>query len=456
MRPLPCLRLRLVVLASCLLLAACATRPSSTHTAHLAPPAPATGTDALPRWRAALPEFSAALRPLDLPIVENLCPDEPLPAFELAALAPAAVLLPRFVLAPGETLALPRIHGPETPFPDHQPLREVANFRTFHSRVLIAAGDFPAATALVRQNLAQARATLLAQTGILPLIHATGVWQTALDSVHALARSPALSPETARSLLAELQGDSALASIALDRALRGEYTDVLRVIVERMPRTDDPDLLLSSVSSLGMGPPEPLAPGELGLGITDHPLLDTAATLDAFEADLVPYLAALARSSRLPRDLYATTTAPVLAAYRRDLGAFYDYAGGNLPPTILENARARAALESTPNPVGKLLALYLTSPWDVIISSALRREAQRAALCGLLAWRAHGRPASWETLIAAGLLPAAPADPFSDAPLRFDLGPRARIWSVHLDAADQGGEPVLGNTGQPADLVWLW
>jgi hypothetical protein len=256
--------------------------------------------------------------------------------------------------------------------------------------------------------------------------------------------------------LAELQADEQLVSVAISRALVGEYLHVYRVVIDRMPRTDDPDLLLSSVGSLGMAEPEPHAPGELGLGRTDHPLIDRDATLAAYEADIRPYLAALAASSRLPRGLFEQYTGPTLAAYREQLGAFYDYAGGDGPTTLDLIVRARAAMESAPNPVGKLLAIYLTPPWEVLMASALRREAQRAAVCGLLAWRIHGRPAAWEELVAAGVLTAPPADPFNAGALRFAIEENPRIWSVYLDDEDDGGQPVEGNDGQPEDLVWIW
>ena len=388
------------------------------------------------------------------PLVAYESADSSPPPYAEARLAPALALLDRFALHPGETLVLPAIHGPETPFPDHHPLRLVASLRTVQARRALAGGDLPQALALVRQNLAQARATLTAEEGLLPLIHAMGVWQCALDGVHALAISPALPAPEARTLLEEIQADERLVNIALDRALRGEYLHVYRVIIDRMPETDDPDLLLSSVASLGMAEPEALEPGEIGLGLTEHRLLDRDATLFAYEADLAPYLAALSGTPRFPRRLYEQTTATTLGAYRRELGAFYDYAGGEVPTTLELIIRARAAMEGTRNPVGKLLAIYVTPYWETFIASAFRREAQRAAVCGLLAWSIHGRPAAWDELVAAGILSAPPADPFSDGPLRFELGPAPRVWSVYQDGEDNGGRSVEGNVGQPDDLVW--
>lgn len=446
MPPLP-LRPRLGLALALFGLAACSTPPR--------PPAPAAGTDALPRWRAGFEALATEDSPHDLIATESA--DSAPPDFAPETVARFEKLLAPFTLAAGETLRLPRLNGPETPFPNHQPLRHLASLRTNLARAALAAGDRPRALALVEANLAQARATLREQAGLIPLIHAQGVWQCALDGVHALAADRGLTRDEARALLGELQGDAGLASLALTRALRGEYEDVYRVVVERMPATDDPDLLLSAVSMLGMDTPVPLAPGEVGLGLTEHPLLDVPATLAAYEADLAPYLAALGRESRLPRGLYARTTAATLAGYRNELGAFYAYACDELPPGLPDLVRARTDLLATVNPGGKLLAVLMTPPWEPLIASALRREAQRSALCGLLAWRIHGTPAGWDTLVAAGVLAAPPADPFAEpaAPLRCELRDRPRVWSVHLNARDDGGIPVEGNVGQPDDLVWL-
>ncbi len=427
-----------------------------TPTPRLAAPARPAGTDALARWRPHFVALAEALSRIETPLVPHESADSPPPPLAPGELEPVRALLPHFQLAAGEALILPPVHGPETSFPDHYPLRQIASLRTIEARLALARGDLPQALAHARQNLAQARATFLAQEGILPLIHAVGVWQCALDAVHALARDPALPATEARALLAELQADARLATDALDRTLRGEYAHVYRVIVERMPLTDDPDLALSAVASLGMVPPEPLQPGELGLGLTRHVLLDRDATLRAYEDDLAPYLAALAHTSRHPRGLYARHTGATLGRYQTELGAFFVYASSEQELTLDLVLRARAAMEATENPLGKLLACYLTPAWETIIATTLRREAQRAALCGLLAWRLHGHPAPWEELVAAGLLPAAPADPFSEGPLRLGLGPEARVWSVYLNATDDGGTAVEGNSGQPADLVWVF
>ncbi len=410
--------------------------------------------DVLPRWREHFPALVEQLAGLDLPIVGLESPDVPLPILPPETAARLAALSDRFLIAPGEILVFDPIEGPETPFPDHQPLRLLAALRTFLARQALAKGDVPAALGFVRCNLAQARLSLRAQEGLIPLIHSTGVWQSALDGVHALALFPQLSPPEASRLLAGLEADAGLAQFAAARALRGEYTHVYKVVVERMPQTDDPDLFLSSVASLGMVPPEPLEPGELGLGLTSHIILDVPATLAAYEADLVPWLEHLARSSRLPRGLQSRTTAPTLAAYRAELGAFLAYASGELPPTFADTALARAALEAAVNPGGKLLALFLSPPRETMIAAALRREAQRSALCGLLAWRVHGGATPWEVLVARGLLPAPPADPFSNGALCYQLALQPRIWSVFLNGSDDGGVLVDSNSGLPADLVW--
>ena len=415
--------------------------------------------NALAAWRAHFPSVLEFLEQTSVELTAHESAQDPLtPAHPLPpdSLARAREIVDAFRLRPGQTLAYPPMHGPETPFPDHHPLRHIAALRTLLTRDAVARGNQADALTLALDNLAFARASLLAQEGIVPLIHACGIWQSALDGAHAVARLPELSVPRARLLLDALLAGSDLASRASVRALEGEYTFVFKVIVERMPETDDPDLFLSAVSTLGMHPPEPLPPGELGLGLTTHRIIDPEATLAAYRADLAPYLAALHASSRLPRGLFAATTAATLGGYRRDLGVFYDYSTGEIEPSLANITLARAALESTPNPGGKLLALFLTPPWESILTTAARREAQRSALCGLLAWRIHGGPTTWEILVAKKILPAPPADPFAlrDA-LRYELAPTPRIWSVFLNATDEGGVLADANSGQPDDLVWL-
>lgn len=425
-------------LAACLVLLASGTRAE----------------DVLPRWREAYPRLHALTHAIEPPLIALESPTDPLPDLPDEWRTEAQKLARDLAITPADQLGLDPVHGPETPFPDHQPLRNIAALRAVLARLALADGDVAGAWHLVGQNLLQARATLRAQEGVIPLIHALAVWQAALDGVQALARAPHLPPGMEHRLLAELQADATLAQDALVRAMRGEYLHVFKVIVERMPVTDDPDLFLSSVASLGMAPPEALEPGELGLGLTEHRILDTPATLAAYEADLATYFETLRESSRFPRGLHASSTGPTLRDYARQLGPFYHYATGELPPTLTNVTLARAALESTPNPGGKLLANFLTPQWEMFLAAAARREAQRSALLGLLAWRIHGGPTPWEILVARGVLPAAPADPFSEGDLVYSLGFEPRVWSVFLNGTDDGGRLENGNSGLPEDLVW--
>ncbi len=449
--------LRFVCTLGLLGLAGCVAPPTapssvSSASAPLPPPTAVAVTDVLPRWRVFFPALNEALASLDFSVITAESAEAPLPVLPVETRAALERVVNGCTLAAGEGFEFARIHGPETPFPEHQPLRMLAAARTVLARVAIAEGDFARAEDLVAQGLAQGRASLAAQEGILPLIHAVSIWESALDGVHALARSPALPPATARRLLAVLQGDATLAQNACARAFRGEYTFVYRVVAERLPQADDPDLLLSGISSLGMDTPAPLPAGVPGLGPTKHLLLDLPATFAAYEADLAPYLNSLARSSRLPRGLFGRTTASVLTVYQAELGSFYRYATSDDPPLPEYLASVRNAVEATANPGGKLLACFMTPPWEVLMSTTLRREAQRSALCGLLAWRIHGRPAPWSEL--TDLLPLPPADPFSDGALKFETGGDPRVWSVYQDGNDDGGPGIEGNVGQPLDLVW--
>ncbi|TAG26611.1 MAG: hypothetical protein EAZ36_07500 [Verrucomicrobia bacterium] len=399
----------------------------------------AAAANVLPEWRETFPRLEADLGEWEINLIGFESPYDALPALDPLMLERLSALPAHFVLGATDSLELDRIHGPETPFPDHYPLRGIAAIRAVLARHALSVGNTALALHLVKQNLWQARATLRGQEGLIPLIHGVGVWQCALDGVHALAQASGLSADEAAQLLAELLTDAELAQVAGSRALRGEFSYVYKVVVERLPVTDDPDLFLSAVGSLGMAPPEPLAPGEMSLGLTTHPLLDVPATLAAYEADLSGYLAALQKSSRLPRGLFARTTVATLGAYRAELGAFLAYASGHLPITLENVLAARIDMESTANPGGKVLAVFLTPAWESILVMTARREAQRAALCGLLGWRIHGGPTSWEVLVARGILPAPPADSFADGALSYSLGLRPRIWSVFYDG----------------DLVWM-
>lgn len=420
------------------------------------PPAPPVGVDALARWREHLPAFSTAFAAAGDHLVELAAADSPAPP-DAPEWMIVAEHLADFDLGPGECLVFQPCHGPETPFPDHTPLRSLALARAIETRRLIARDELAGALMQARQNLALARATLRGQTGLIALIHAMSVWQSALDGAHALARCPKLPTAEADALRRELEDDSGLLAEAVSRAFRGEYTYVLAVIVARLPETDNVDLLLSAISTLGMAPPEPLGPGEPGVGRSPRPPLDRAATLAAFRADLIPYLQALETEARLPRGLQERVTGAAISRIRAEIPNLLDYAEDTVAWSPLVGVKIHAELARVENPVGKLLFTYLTSSSEDLIKSALRREAQRAAVCGLLAWRAHGAPAPWAELIEAGRLKTPPADPFSDGELRWNASPgQARIWSVYADGNDQGGKAEPGNSGQPTDLVWPW
>ncbi len=421
------------------------------------PPAPPVGVDALARWREFFPDFLQAYQPVSESLPEFEAADAPEPAPDPVAWSKVVVLLEQFRLGPGECLVFSPCHGPETPFPDHYPLRHLALARTIEVRRLIARGDHDRALDLTRQNLAQARATLRGQTGLIALIHATGVWQAALDAAHALARSPAFPAHQADDLRRALEADTGLLAEGVSRAFRGEYTHVYSVVVARLPQTSDLDHLLEAIGSLGMAPPEPEPLASFSRIRSSRPLLNPDATLAEFRRDMLPYLAALNHVARLPRGLYADTTARRLTQIQAEIPTLLAYAHGNEDWTPALERRLRTELAKVDNPVGKLLFTYLVSAWEPMLASALRREAQRGAVAGLLAWRVHGRPAPWSELVSGGRLADAPADPFSNGDLLWsEESGSARIWSVFIDGENQGGVGTPGNSGQPPDLVWPW
>jgi len=414
--------------------------------------------NALTYWR---PHF-AQLFPEDPAVVETLnrlsSPlESPAPA-DTTALNPwLALLAPAWSdlsLREGDSLQLPPITGPETPFPDHQPLRQLALVRLGLLKITWSEGRSADAVTLAIENLRLARAFLNAQEGLIPLIQATGVWQLALDGVYWIARQETLSREDAGRLQSELSADETLASQALIRALRGEFTFFTRLVLARLPETQDVNLLLSSISSLGIAEPEAPRPGELRLATPTKNPLDRDATLQLAASDITDWTHVLA-TQRHPRGFYALHTQKRLQAHAAEIGAFLSYAIEDIPPTTERIKAADTILARVKNPVGKLFLVITTSQWEAFSAHVYRREAQRSALTGLLAWRQLGQPADWHALIAGRVLSAAPADPFSSGSLQLDLDPlHPRIWSVGLNGLDDGGAGSGENTGYPLDLAW--
>ena len=411
----------------------------------------------LARWRSAL----GALFPEDRAIADQLAdlssplvdPPKDSHAPLCLWLTPRLPVMADLVVADGESLQFPRFNGPETPFPDHQPLRQLTLVRLAALKAAWSAGHRDEAITLALDNLALARALLRAQEGLIPLIAASGVWQLSLDGVYWLARRPDLAPAQAARLQVDLLRDDQLAADALIRGFRGEFTFFTRVVVERLPSTRDVDLLLSGIGSLGMAPPQPPAEGELHLAVATRDPLDREATLQAAADDVRDWIAAFSAQPRHPHGFSVQHTQTRLIGYVREIPALARYASEDAPATPEQVASVNAEIATVENPVGKLFLLFTTSNWDSLSVSVFRREAQRSALTGLLAWRRLGHPASWKDLLTAGLLAAPPADPFSQASLRFELNP-ARIWSAGPNGVDNGGAGDGENQGNPPDLTW--
>lgn len=414
--------------------------------------------NALTRWRPLFPrlfpediQLRERVRELSSPL-ENFptSPDAETLEKWLTQFGPR---LEAFALATGETVQLPTMLGPETPFPDHQPLRQLALVRTATMKLAWRDGRPADALTLALDNLALSRALMRAQEGFIPVLNASGLWQIALDGVYWLARQRDLTAAQALQLQLALHADERLAADALIRAFRGEFSFFTRTTIDRLPRTRDVELFLSSIGSLGLAPPTAPAEGELRLKIPARDPFDTEATLQAAADDVQGWVNAFTATTRHPRDLYAAHTRPMLQRYAREIPALFTYASQDAPPTAEQIAAADTEIASVENPVGKLFLIITTSYWDPLSVSIFRREAQRSAMIGLLAWQRHGRPASWRDLAVAGLVADAPQDPFSATTLRCDVA-TARIWSVGLNGTDEGGKGDGANIGRPEDFVW--
>ncbi len=415
--------------------------------------------NALTRWRPLFPRLvpessviAGQLQALSSPLDDDagLYNDPELKAW----LAAAAPVLSELVLLENEEFQLPALHGPETPFPDHHSLRQLAVVRLALMKTTWLEGRHEAALQLSLDNLALARAMLSTQEGLIPLIQANGLWQLALDGIYWLVRQGDLPKPIVIRLQAALANDDRLATDALIRAFRGEFTFFTRVVIDRLPQTRDVDLLLSSIGSLGMAPPLPPAEGEPRLATPPdgREPFDREATLQAAADDVAGWIAAFG-DPRHPRGLSATHTYRRLRGYAEELGALLRYATQEEVPTPEQIDQANAIVAHIENPVGKLFLVIATSQWEPISVTVFRREAQRRALIGLLAWRVHGRPATWSDLIAAGVLVEPPQDPFGEGALRLDLDV-PRLWSVGVDGVDDGGEGNGDNLGLPPDFTW--
>lgn len=368
----------------------------------------------------------------------------------LAELAPVFV---SFEFRADEALQFPPLLGPETPFPDHQPLRQLVLVRVAALKAAWAGGARDEALALALENLALSRAFMRAQEGLIPVLTASDIWQRSLDAVYWLARQPALTPADAARLQDALMADDRLAANALIRAFRGEFTFFTLTTLNRLPRTNDVEVFLSSIGSLGLAPPSSPAEGTPRLAIPERSPFDREATRQAAADDVQGWVKAFTDASRHPRGLMATHTRQRLQAYAREIPLLLRYAVQDTPPTVEQAHAVDAEIAAAENSVGKVFMIITTSQWESISASVFRREAQRSALTGLLAWRRFGKTASWPDLVMAGLLPSAPADPFSDAHLYLGLNP-PRVWSVAENGVDDGGAGDGQNLGRPPDLAW--
>jgi hypothetical protein len=430
----------------------------------VADPAPQSSVDRLPEWReaAALVELPGE-EELWVQLNEQLLPLASDPDTEarqpLAALAKAnAKAVALFRSNPGDRVELPVVHGPETPFPDHHAIRQLFQLSALRVRTLEWQGEREAA---VEQALVMTRnlaAFLKSQEGVLSLIAATGYAGFTWETVYWLARRDDLSATDARRLIAALADHDGLTLIARERAYRGELEHVFKVIIDRLPATGGVSELLDGISTLGMGEVE--KPEIDPFGEFPPDLLKPAETLELYGGLLEPYLAALrAADWHSP----GTLNLPVAAAFRRwleELGAFGTMVlGGEDDPEGEAMEAVRSALGAADNPFGKLAIILLFPPFERISESTFRREAERQGAVALLGLRIFQReanqpPAGWDDLVEAGALSRPPRDPFTGDPLRLGHDP-LRVWSVHVDGADQGGKSDGLNSPDSEDLVWF-
>lgn len=101
-------------------------------------------------------------------------------------------------------------------------------------------------------------------------------------------------------------------------------------------------------------------------------------------------------------------------------------------------------LRKNPNPVGRQLADISAGTYDTLEESERRQDAiNRMAITAfalrLAALRDGKLPPAMDALVASGLLPAIPSDPFAKGSIRYDPARRV-LWSVGIDGKDDGGK----------------
>jgi hypothetical protein len=117
-----------------------------------------------------------------------------------------------------------------------------------------------------------------------------------------------------------------------------------------------------------------------------------------------------------------------------------------------------AVFRSLPLPGGKIMFSLLMPANESATKSDRMGRARREAVRALVAIRLfadrRGRlPDALDELVAEGILPAVPLDPFTDRPLRYSKE-RKVVWSVGPDEVDDGGaiDPDLSPTSK--DYAW--
>lgn len=192
--------------------------------------------------------------------------------------------------------------------------------------------------------------------------------------------------------------------------------------------------------------------------VEGHPKpLDIQWTRDRVSRRYHRMLADLGRPWAL-RDATPSDVAAIGAALLHDAQPLLKrLEGESFPLSKGAIARARPLYNRMANPLGRLNEAG-SETVHVGPTMVFRARAEREALRGTLAlvrWRQnHGAwPASWAEVVAEGLLPAPPTEPFGNGPLHYSRE-REVIWSVGEDGRDDGGRAGgFGRWTEP-DVVW--
>lgn len=333
-------------------------------------PAPVDGpANAWLRWQGAL-ESVAQMQVDDLAALED---DASPRAGELVDRYRDAIL--SFTLRDGERVSLPRPVGPEGALSEVGSLPRLARLAAVRMRGQWRSGD-RAGALTTTMDLVRVGADLCDDAcSVVGFLAALGVLEAGIESMHWILASDELDGDErarARRLLDE--ADRAVID-GVANALRGEFRLVFQVILERMPQTRDPGLLLVRFSTLGLDEAAE-EPGSVGFASVaqGQVLLDVPATLDIYGGALARFITDYTAERRWKPERFRGPWEELVRLWQSEIGPLAHHAfHREIGDASIEERRAiEGQLSVVPNSFGKLLLIMTVAPVDGVAGAGER------------------------------------------------------------------------------------